>query len=550
MHTNRPNHYRRFAVIVFVILLLTNPIYGQKQKAPLFENLGDHHHPVTSSSEKAQRYFDQGLILAFGFNHAEAHRSFMQAARIDPDCAMAWWGAALVLGPNINAAMDPANAPKAWELTQKAIDAADQVTPKEQAYIKTLTKRYGPEPLQDRSSRNSAYARAMGKLAAEYPDDLDARVLYAESLMDTTPWEYWLENGEPKRVTTKILSILQSVLRRQPDHPMANHLYIHTVEAQHPERGIEEARRLENLVPGAGHLVHMPSHIYIRTGQYHKASQANLCAIEADINYKSQVEAQGAYKLAYVPHNYHFLWATATLEGRSNLAIQTAREMATIVDTTMMRERGLTTLQHYWITPLYALVRFGKWDAILDHQEPAEDLIYPRAVWHYARGMAFTRKENFATAEQELQALSNLINAPGLKWVTVWDINKSRHILDIAYHALAGELEAAKGNYEQSVELLQKAVTLEDDLNYDEPPTWHYPTRQSLGAVLLKWNKINKAEQVYRQNLEEFPDNGWSLYGLLEALRRQGKLQEAEEVEKRFREAWLHADIILTSSRF
>lgn len=527
--------------------------------APYFEDLDVHHHPITTDSEEAQRYFDHGLVLAFGFNHGEALRSFLHAAELDPDAAMAWWGAAWVLGPNINGAMDPARVPDAWKYLQRARAAAGGVTERERAYVEALAERYGPEPLDDRSSRDAAFAQAMGEVAARFPDDLDARTIHAESLMVTTPWDYWQDDDTPKEVTETILAELHEVLRRDADHVLANHLLIHAVEAAHPERGLEEAHRLEALFSaesaggrpaGAGHLVHMPSHIYIRVGAYHAATAANLRAIEADRHYLEAVDAQGVYPLGYVPHNYHFGWATATLEGRSELALRLAREMAESVDRDAMRERSLTTLQHYWITPLYALVRFGHWQEVLDRPEPAEDLVYPRAVRHYARGMAFVRTGDLDAARRELGRLDALRNDESLKWVTVWDINKSRHILEIASLALGGELEAAAGDFDAAVGALERAVEREDELNYDEPPTWHYPVRQSLGAVLLEAGEAERAEEIYRQDLETFPDNGWSLYGLLESLRRQGEVEEAKDVEKRFREAWRHADVVLTSSRF
>jgi len=518
--------------------------------APLLEGMGSHHRPVTTEVPLAQRYFDQGLVLAFGFNYPEAHRSFMEATRIDPTCAMCWWGASWVLGPNINAVMDPANAPEAWRLLQRAQDAAENATARERAWIAALSERYGPEPLDDRSPRDHAYAEAMAALADRYPDDLDARILHAEALMITTPWDYWQDDGTAKPVTETILAGLDGVLDRDPDHPFANHLYIHAVEAQHPEWGLEEAARLEDLVPGAGHLQHMPSHIYIRVGRYHDATRANQKAVEADRGYLEQVAAQGEYRAAYVPHNFHFMWATATFEGREELALRAAREMAGMVDREAMRQRGLTTLQHYWITPLYAMVRFGHWDEILAHPEPAEDLVYPRAVRHYARGMALTRKGRLDEARDELERLEALADDPSLEWVTVWDINKSRHILAVASDALAGELALAAGDVDAAITALRRAVEHEDALDYDEPPTWHYPVRQSLGVALLQAGRAADAEAVYRADLEVFPENGWSLFGLMEALRRQGKVEEARDVERRFREAWRHADVTLTASRF
>lgn len=518
--------------------------------APLLPGLGDHHHPVTTDDPRAQRYFDQGLVLAFAFNHGEAHRSFMAAARIDPGCAMCWWGAAWVLGPNINGAMDPAHATEAWRLARRAVEASDDATEAERAYIRALNHRYGPEAREDRGDRDRAWADAMGDVVRRFPGDLDAKVLWAEALMDTTPWDYWGEDGSPRPAADTALAALAEVLQEAPGHPMANHLWIHAVEARYPERGLEEAHRLEDLVPGAGHLVHMPAHIYIRTGRYHDATRANQRAIEADRRYRKQVKAQGVYELAFVPHNHHFLWATATFEGRSELALEAARTMAAMVDTARMREPGLTTLQHYWITPLYALVRFGRWEEVLARPEPAEDLVYPRGVWHYARGMALARRGALEKARDELAALRALLDEPALRWVTVWDINKSRHILEIAGHALEGEVRAEAGHLDQAVASLRMAVAREDALNYDEPPTWHYPVRQSLGAVLLRAGRAAEAEAVYREDLRRFPDNGWSLHGLLESLRRQGRSAEARAVERRLAEAWRHADVVLTGSRF
>jgi tetratricopeptide (TPR) repeat protein len=541
------------AIALLAVLTFTAPLNTlaetRADRAPLFEGLGNHQHPITTDSELSQRYFDQGLILAFGFNHQEAHRSFLQAAELDPDAAMAWWGAAWALGPNINTAMNPENAGKAWELLQKAQHVADKASAREQAYVRALAKRYGPEAVKDRSSRDEAFATAMGQVAADYPDDLDAQVIYAESLMNLSPWDYWQDNGEPKAQTETLLNTLTNVLRRRPEHPHANHLLIHTVEAGDPGQGLDAAKRLEDLVPAAGHLVHMPAHIYIRVGHYHKATQANLRAIKADQRYLEQVDPRSVYRLGYVPHNYHFGWSTATLEGHSELAIRLAQEMANMVDTETMRLRPLTTLQHYWITPVYAYVRFGKWDRILNLKEPAQDLIYPRGVYHYARGMAYTRQGNLKAARVELHRLDTLRADPNLEWVTVWDINKSRHILDIASHSLAGEIAATEGDFEAAINRLERAVEREDALNYDEPPSWHYPIRQALGAVLLQANQPARAEHVYRQDLRDFPENGWSLFGLMKALRQQGKVQEAEVVQSRFSDAWQHADLTLTSSR-
>lgn len=548
-------HPARTLTLLFVAFALvggcTSDSSGQDgdRIAPLLEGMGDHHHPVTTDDSLAQRYFDQGLTLAWAFNHAEAVRSFREAARRDPDCAMCYWGEALVLGPNINAGMPDENVPKAYVALQKAHKAASNATEREQAYIEALTARYEQTPPDDRNALDRAYADAMKELIETYPDDVDARALYGEALMNTTPWDYWQEDGDPKPVTDTILATFDLVMETHPKHPGANHLYIHAVEAQHPEWGVEQAERLEGLVPGAGHLVHMPSHIYIRVGRYHEGSLANERAIEADQEYVAQCHAQGLYPVAYIPHNYHFLWATATMEGRGERAIEAARSMAAKIDTSQMREPGYGTLQHYWMTPLYSQVRFGRWDAILDRKKPAEDLVYPTAVWHYARAMAFVRTDRLDQAQEALGRLRQLVDHAELEEVTVWDINTTAHIMKIAAKVVAGELATARGNLDAAIQSLKEGVTLEDDLNYDEPPTWHHPVRQTLGAILLTADRPAKAEEVYRKDLDRFPKNGWSLYGLAESLRAQGKTAESKRVQKRFEEAWQYADVTLSSSR-
>jgi tetratricopeptide (TPR) repeat protein len=519
--------------------------------APLFDNLGNYHHPISTSSELAQRYFDQGLILAYGFNHAEAARSFREAARLDPNCAICYWGVALVLGPNINAAMEAEAVPEAWQALQKAQELSENASEKERAYIQALTKRYSSQPVENQKANDIAYAKAMREVQRRYPDDLDAATLFAEALMDTMPWQYWTKDGEPKPETGELLATLESVLKRNPDHPGANHMYIHAVEASpNPDRGIASADRLRNLVPGAGHLVHMPSHIYIRVGRYHDAVLANQRAIEADQDYITQCHAQGLYPLGYMPHNHHFLLASAAIAGESELAIQAAHHTAAMADQKMMREPGYGTLQHYYSIPLYTLAKFGKWDEILAEPAPAEDLKYPTGVWHYARGLAFTAKGQPQEAAQELAQLKAIAADPSLEKVTIWDINTSSSLLNIASEVLAGELAAKQGDYENAIAYLETAVSLEDNLNYDEPPPWLSPVRESLGAVLLEAGRAAEAERVYREDLKRFPENGWSLYGLAQSLRLQGKTEEARAVQARFEKAWKYGDATLSASRF
>jgi len=517
--------------------------------APMLPGMGDHHFEITTTSEEAQQFFDQALVLAYGFNHAEAARSFRQAIELDPECAMCHWGLSLALGPNINSTMDPAHLPEAYQAMTVAVGLAPTATPREKAYIDALFERYLPEWNDDRSALDAAYAEAMRDVYENFPQDPDAGALYAEALMDTTPWDYWLEDGEPKAVTAEFLAVLEDVLAKDPDHPGAHHFYIHAVEAVHPEKGVTSAEKLAGLVPGAGHLVHMPSHIYLRVGRYQDAVAANEAAIAADDDYVTACHAQGLYPLAYMPHNRHFLWASATFAGQSEVALTAAREMAAKIDPEEMREPGLETLQHFWVTPLYALTRFGHWDEILAAPEPATDLIYPRGVWHYARAMAMIRTDRIDEARQELDALKQIAADPALDSITVWDINTTSALMAIAVEVVAGEMAAARRRWDRAIAHLERGVELEAALNYDEPPPWHAPVRHNLGAVLLEAGRITEAEAVYRDDLETFPSNGWSLYGLRQSLTEQHRDAEAAQVAEELEMAFERADVVLTRSR-
>lgn len=518
-------------------------------EAPLLDGMGSHHHEIETENPLVQRLFDQGLVLAYGFNHREAERSFREAARLDPECAMCWWGVALVLGPNINLGMPPENVPKAWAALEKARALKHHAGERHRAYIDALFERYEKDPPADRSGLDEAYAEAMGEVARRYPDDPDAANLYGEALMDTTPWDYWEDDGSPKPVTERILATLESVLAQYPDHPGANHLYIHAVEKERPEQGLPMAERLEDLVPGAGHLVHMPSHIYIRTGDYHAGSLANERAVRADEAYLAQCRQQGVYPLGYVPHNWHFLWATATLEGRSERALEAAHETRDRVDMDMIGQPGMGTLQHFYMLPLYAKARFGLWDEVLDAPRPPGELLYPQGVWHYARGMAHVARDELGAARSELEHLREIAADPGLEEVTIWEINTMAQLLAIADDVLSGELAAARGDHDEAVRRLRAAVAREDALSYNEPPDWYYPVRQSLGAVLMAAGRPDEAKRVYRENLKHYPDNGWALFGLAESLEAQGKDSAAATVRARFEDAWRRADVQLKASR-
>jgi tetratricopeptide (TPR) repeat protein len=529
----------------------TSPTESTTSEVVLFDNLGGHHHPITTDSDLAQRYFDQGLIFTYGFNHSEAERAFMEAARLDPECAMCHWGAALALGPNINALMEDEAVAKAYDRVQKAVELSSRVSAKEQAYIQALSKRYGPEPLKDRTLLDVAYANAMREVASSFPDDSDAATLFGEALMVLHPWAYWQEDGEPQPWTSEILTVLEVALKIDPNNPGANHLYLHAVEASpNPERGLASADRLRDLVPGIGHMVHMPSHIYIRTGHYHEGSLANERAIKSDQAFAAKTRALGLYPILYMPHNYHFLVATASMEGRSEKAIRVAHNMSTHTDQKMMREPGFGTLQHFWMTPLYVYIRFGKWDEILAEPAPLEDLIYPTGVYHYARGMAFIRKGRLQEAQEELNGLSLIASDPALRRVTIWDINTTWSLMQIANQVLAGELAAKRGDYDRAISHLERGVRLEEELNYDEPPPWLIPVRHCLGAVLLEAGRPAAAEKVYRQDLNHYPENGWSLYGLHQSLVAQGKTEAAADAKRRGEIAWARADVTLSASRF
>lgn len=553
---------KRAACLVFVLLpLLTAcassgeheghaaPAPGPAgRQAPLFDDLGSHHHPISTKSPEAQRYFDQGLTLAWGFNHAEAGRSFREAARLDRDCAMCWWGASLVLGPNINAAMEDGAVPDAWEALQKAVALAPKATEAERAYIGALAKRYAARPPKDRKPLDSAYADAMREVARRYPDDLDAAALFAEALMDVTPWDYWEKDGRPKAWTPEILRTLESILARDPDHVAGIHFYIHATEASSaPERAEKYADKLLRLVPGAGHLVHMPAHTYMRVGRYHDASLANEEAAKADESYIAQCRSQGIYPLVYHPHNVHFLVASAAMEGRGAVSIAAARKLATHSSPERMREPGLETLQHYWITPLYALARFEKWEEILKEPRPPGELDYPMGVWHYARGRAYSAKGRAADAGRELAALRAIAAKPGLAKLTIWGFNSFASVLALAVEFLEADVASRRGDVAAAVAHLTKAVALEDDLIYQEPPDWYAPARQALAATFARAKRWSEAEAASREDLVRNRENGWSLAGLAAALEAQGKGEEAAEVRKRLEKAWPLADVSIAA---
>jgi tetratricopeptide (TPR) repeat protein len=517
------------------------------QIAPRLQNLGSHAFPVSTKNRDAQLFINQGLNLAYAFNHAEARRAFREAARLDPSLAIAYWGQALVLGPNINAMMESSEEPAAYELAQKAISLKATASPREEALIDALAERYSGKA-DDRRANDQAYADAMRQVQRRFPNDDDVTMLYVESMMDLRPWGYWQRDGQPHEGTLEIVALTEQVMKRSPRHPGALHMYIHLMEAHHAARAEEAADALLPLMPAAGHMVHMPSHIYQRVGRYADAVRSNELAILADEDYITQCRAQGLYPMGYYPHNIHFRWFAATAGGEGAKAIESAKKVASKIDDQALKDVPITA--GFRVTPYYALTRFGKWDEMLkEPAPPAGGHAFLTGVWHYARGLAFVGKNQVPLAEQELAKLQSLMKDPSLEG-PLFSPNVSKNILAIAPEVLSGEIAAARGQYDKAVAHLEKAVRLEDALVYTEPSEWHYPPRLALGAILLEAGRPAEAETVYWEDLRRNRENGWALYGLLQALRAQNKTDQAALIEARFRKAWERADVTLTASRF
>ncbi|HRQ65106.1 MAG TPA: hypothetical protein PKZ76_09635 [Xanthomonadaceae bacterium] len=526
------------------------PPQAEADRPHLFDTLGPFSRPGVSADAMAQRWFDQGLILAYAFNHDAAGRAFAEAARLDPDCALCIWGQALVLGPNINLPMLEEAFEPAYRLSQQALAMADRAKPVERALIEALALRYAWPAPDDRTPLDRAYAEAMAQVVRNFPDDLDVATMYAEALMDLVPWAYWSREGEPSPYTADILATLESVLARNPDHIGAIHYYIHATEAgPQPEKAEVPADRLAALSPGAGHLVHMPAHTYMRIGRYHDASLTNMKATDADAAFMTYCRgSSGVYPMGYIPHNWHFLSMSAGLEGASGIALRAAEHTAARTDRDMLAD--LHFMQQFLVTPLFAEVRFGQWDKVLARETAQADLPFPRAIWHYARGRALAAGGEADAAGRELLALEAIAADPEMATIMVSDLNNAASVLAVAEHSLRGMVLRADGDLQGAAESLAEAARLEDLLNYFEPPDWPLPNRHLLGAVLLEAGKPAEAEAVYRADLRVFPKNGWSLYGLGLALGAQDREDEAEVVWDAFAEAWAHADVKLASSHF
>ncbi|MBO9563770.1 MAG: hypothetical protein J7621_13395 [Niastella sp.] len=517
-------------------------------KAPLIKGLGKLHYRITTRSKEGQQYFDQGLTLVYAFNHGEAGRSFLHVLQLDSTCAMAWWGMGMVLGPNYNAALNPTSLGEINDAMAKAVKYSANVSPREKALIAALAKRFPKEPVADMSPYNAAYAAAMKDVYERFPGDAEVATLYADALMNEHPWNLYLKDGTPQPWTKAIEELLEKTIAAFPDHPGSLHLYLHAVEASRTaDRGLSAAGKLLNMLPAAGHLVHMPAHIYIRTGYYHEGVLATEKARLSDSSYIDQCKASGTYPLLLYPHNIHFLAACAFLEGNSKKAVEAAWGVSRNADRKYLASSG--TVQHYYIIPFYVLVHLGKWDDILQLPVPGESLKYPRAIWHYARGMAFNAKGNSQEAQRELKALQGYAADESLRSHLVWETNSSLDLITIAALTLEGEILAGVQQYNEATALLRQAVVIEDKLNYQEPPDWFFSVRHTLGDVLLRAQQFVDAEKVFREDLVTLPENGWGLMGLYNSLQGQQKTAEAAVVKDRFERAWQYAGVTIVSSR-
>ncbi|MCA0932595.1 hypothetical protein LCM02_09035 [Lutimonas saemankumensis] len=515
---------------------LLEDVDSTRQIAPLFENLGSHEFKITTKNKSSQIFFNQGLNLAFAFNHSESHRSFLEAERLDPEAAMNYWGQAYVLGPNINDQIpDAERRMSAYKAIQEALNKKQGTSKKEMALIEALSHRYSKDSLADLKELNSNYMEAMKTVAEKFPEDADILTLYAASVMNTVPWDYWDKKGNPSPNIAEAKQALEKAMKINPSHPGTHHYYIHMVELPKPDLAVPSAEKLAALMPGAGHMVHMPGHIYMRVGRYKEAVEANQAAILVDEDYISQCFAQGQYPLGYYPHNIHFLWSAATMMGNEAIAIEAAKKTAEKVSVSNLDDGQF--FQNFAATPMLAYMRFGKWNEILTIPDPGDEYTYLKMIWTFTRGVAFTRKGNLKEAKEELKLLENRDKDLG-----------HENISKVAFHVLSGEVAAASGDLMNGIEQLRIAVEFEDQLPYDEPSVWYVPTRQVLGDLLMRNGQYEEAEKVYLEDLDYYRQNGWSLMGLHKSLKAQQKIQEAEEVMISFKKAWKHADIEIESS--
>lgn len=543
----------RINALLLALLLTCGAAFGQhqhhptqdKDRATLMPGMGSLHHAVSTRNAEAQKFFDQGLSFVYAFNHDEAVRSFKHAAELDGNLAMAHWGIAYALGPNINLDVDPEREIAAYNAVEQARSLESKASAKERDYIEALAKRYTNDPAASPETLRrlaADFSSAMGALAKKYPNDPDASVLYAESMMDLRPWQLWKSDGSPAEGTLQIVATLESVLKRNPNHVGAIHYYIHTVEAStHPERALRYAPRLKQLMPAAGHIVHMPAHIYERTGDYAAAAQSNEDAAAADLAYIKRTGAQGIYPMMYYSHNLHFMAIAYSMEGRYADALRSARMLESNVAPHL---KAMPMLEGFNTVVPLMFVRFGRWDDALRLAEPPADLAGTHALWVWSRGMALVAKGKTDEAEaayKTFAAAEKAVPADAL-----FGLNKVSDVFRVADGILAARIAVAHGETERAVELLKSAAAAEDSLAYDEPPAWFIPARESLGALLLRAGRAAEAERVFREDLKRNPQSGRSLLGLTKSLEAQHKTREAVAARRQFNAAWRRADTRLT----
>ena len=531
-------------VVISIATLISVPtgIWAAPEKARstppprLMAGLGNVHHPVTTKNARAQQFFDQGLKLLYGFNHDEARRCFQYAADLDPKLAMAWWGVALTLGPNYNLPVDLEREKAGYDAVQRALALQENASDPERAYINALAFRYSDDPKADLHQLDVAYRDAMAKLVKQYPDDLDAATLYAESIMNLNPWKLWLRDGRPNEGTEEILAVLESVLKRDPNHLGANHYYIHAVEASpHPERALASATRLEKLAPAAGHLVHMPAHIQARVGDHLAAAKSNEVAAQADQKFLAVTRAQGVYPLMYYSHNLHFLAYAACMNGNFPQAKKAAAQLVRNVPLSAVKE--MPPLEGFLPTPILVLFAFERWDEILKLRSPDSALLITNAVWRFARGVAYANQGKTDLAAQEQSAWQGVVAQ--IPPETMYDEqNKTGAVFKVHENLLSAALARSRHDDKAAIDFLKQAVTAEEGLNYFEPPAWYPPVRPMLGRALLDTKQLEEAENVFRADLERNPRNGRSLAGLRDCLNAQGRKYDAEKVDRQFRLAW------------
>jgi tetratricopeptide (TPR) repeat protein len=517
-------------------------------KASILPGLGNLHYPVTTTSLEAQKFFEQGLRLIYAFNHWEAIQAFREATRLDPDCAMAYWGLALAFGPNLNDWNPKERERLALESIEKAKRKKARISQVEKDFIDALATRYNGKAYDNRDSLNQAYSEAMEKIALLYPEDAEIQTLYADAIMNTMPWDYWQTDGTPKEQTREAKKVLENVLKKFPNHPGAHHLYIHLMEASPmPELALNSAIFLESAMPAAGHLVHMPAHIYVRVGDYSKSIESNVKAVQADEEYLSFSENQGMYRLMYYPHNLDFIAFSSYMEGRSNLAILTALKLAYKGNYNAGASSGFS--QYLLVEPMIAYTRFGKWTDILALPDPGNSIVYAQVMWRFSRGMAFLRSGHEKEAKVELAKLDSLNALDTLKSIYI-TFNPVSSSSQIASSLLRGEVLLQQKRIDEAVIAFQDAVKTEDELRYNEPPDWKIPTRHFLGAALLEAGRFAEAEQVYTEDLKRNRENGWSLTGLQRCQNALGRKSDVAGTAKRFTKAWKNSDIAIPTSRF